>query len=620
MKNNTVFLILLLSVALCLVCEEARSQSQAQAEASDGTELTGFVRDNLVIPIQSYEDSVIKISNKQVVIDGYWEFKDETGQVLEEPIILSQPAGLTDKLLLALRRPGTAEVSVTEGGKETVYMIDVQARFEENNIEKELESAIKKFVADPGLEVSVLPPQAALVGANLNRAFGEETASEILAPRGETAGNAATDIAGAADFRPTIILTGEVENDLVLSRAESIARAYTTNVINLVSVRNPLQVRINVKIIRLSYSKDSNIGLQHRSAAGVVADPQGAGSTAGFGLGFQSSAPFFETGNNGDLPIFGTNIPGNIGTTVNLAAVDAEAELLQEPTLTVLNGEAAQVRVGQVVFVPGETVFDENGNAITSVEERVVGVNLLMTPIVEEEETYRPDADGELPWQSISTQSSSQGRNPDNAQIQTVNTIDENGVIRMAIQPSITSIGPNTNTNGPFNGSFLTNVVETRVAIRHGESLVLGGLFDSQTRKSMEKIPFVADIPILGELFKNRGKNDTKTELVFVLTPRVMGIDDIDAKANVGARLPKMQEMALREGIATKPTRISANDILVRPHETVDFVSTVPEPLLLRNNESRPSEEDSGSEPAPAVPPTFQDGGIQLTPRTDEGL
>ncbi|MEM6885786.1 MAG: type II and III secretion system protein [Verrucomicrobiota bacterium] len=555
-----------------------------QAQTTEGNEISGFVQDNLVLDIENYQDATIRISNKQVLIDGYWEFKDDTGQVLDRPIILSQPGELTDKMLLALRRPGTARVVVTEGGEETVYNISVEARFEENNIEKELESAIKKFVGDPGLVVSVLPPQAALVGANINRAFGEETASEILAPRGETASAATSEINTAEDFRPTILLAGEVANDLVAKRAESIARAYTQNVVNFMSVRDPLQVRLNVKIIRLTYTNNTNIGVTHTTSVTGTNN-----NTGGFALGFTSTTPFFETGANDNLPIFGNLTPvPNVTTTVNLNGVDTEAELLQEPTLTVLNGQPAIVSIGQSVAVPGEVTVDALGNAVQEFERINVGVTLRMTPLAREEETDRPDAEGLIGWDNISQQSSSAGRLNDfsNEQVQTINTISENGTVTMAIQPSVTSIDPGSTANvnaGTFNGAIDTSFIETRVAIPTGESLVLGGLFNNLSNQTMVKIPFLSDIPLIGELFKDRDKTDSKSELVFVVTPKVLGINDKEEKADTNPRLPRMKEMVYQEGLNAKPTRISSNDVMVRamPMEAAYIEdSTESDPML----------------------------------------
>ncbi len=621
MKNITV---ILLAILMASMPPAGLAQiNSTRAAQSSVRELEGFVEDNLVIPVENFENAIIRISNKQVVIDGFWEFKDEAGQVLQVPLILSQPSDLTDKLLLALRRPGSAVVSVTENGKETLYNINVQSRFEENNIEKELESAIKKFVNDPGLIVKVLPPQAALVGANINRAFGEQTASEILAPRGEAAGTATGEITGASDFRPTIILEGEVKNDLVAAKAESIARAYTNNVVNLMSITNPMQIRINIKVIQATLTKNSNIGVQHRGAAN---DVDGRAINDGIGMIFTSTAPFFETGNANTLPIFGDMAAGSgaYRTQVNLRQSDVDFEVLQEPTLTVLNGQPAEFLVGQTLFVPtGFTI--ESGVVRQTFSERNIGVSLRITPIIEEEEVFRPDAEtGGIPVSSISAQRGNRERGQEGNNIDILNSIDENGIVRLFVQPEISSLqGFDPNGFAQIN----TSRIETRVAIRHGDSLVIGGLFNDQMRNNMEKTPFLSSIPILGEIFKNRNKSGTKNELIFVLTPTVLGIDDANQKGNIKGRMKEVNKLLLSEQLQSKPTRISANDVMVRPTTDVAFISTSPEPMILDQSMIEQIREQTQAEgmqtvaPADAGPeamPVFQDSGIELTPRAVE--
>ncbi len=520
-------------------------------------EFRGYVLENLLIPVQNYDTAVIRIDDKQVVIDGYWEFKDEVGQVLENPIILSQPPDLKDQFVVALRSPGQALVEITEDGSTKRYRVTVTSRFRENEIEKELEEAIMSFVGDPELRVKVLPPQASLVGANLNRSFGSDTASDIVAPRGQTAGQATGQVLNANDFRPTIVLEGQVENDLVSAKALNIAHAYTENVVNLMSIRNPLQVRIGVKVIRVQHEKNRNIGIRHRS---------GPGDT--FNLEFASAAPFFETGNGieGTLPIFGSfaGVPTNYRTTVTLDELGIKATLLQEPALTVLNGQAAEFVVGQTVFISGGSRVVDGIIVQDPPVPYNVGVSLLVTPLVREEETYRPRVDGTIPWSNITSQESRWSREPESGiRSQMVNSISESGIIQMGVQPSISSLVPGGENGFP---SFNTNTVETRVAMKHGESLVIGGLFDDQTAESMQSIPFLSQIPIIGELFKDRTNDKIRSELVFVLTPTVLGLKDLNNARDYDPRMTETREIMTDEKLlsAVRPVRISAEEIFVR--------------------------------------------------------
>ncbi len=58
--------------------------------------------------------------------------------------------------------------------------------------------------------------------------------------------------------------------------------------------------------------------------------------------------------------------------------------------------------------------------------------------------------------------------------------------------------------------------------INNGETLVIGGIFDQQETNNVSKVPFLGDLPVLGNLFKTTSKADGKTELLIFLTPRIL--------------------------------------------------------------------------------------------------
>ena len=69
-----------------------------------------------------------------------------------------------------------------------------------------------------------------------------------------------------------------------------------------------------------------------------------------------------------------------------------------------------------------------------------------------------------------------------------------------------------------------TKRVKTQVRLNNGETLVLGGIFDGGESASVNKVPLLGDIPVLGNLFKTTNKENSKTELIIFITPRI--IDD----------------------------------------------------------------------------------------------
>ena len=72
--------------------------------------------------------------------------------------------------------------------------------------------------------------------------------------------------------------------------------------------------------------------------------------------------------------------------------------------------------------------------------------------------------------------------------------------------------------------SIDTKRIKTQVRVNNGETLVLGGIFDGEETSSVDKVPFLGDIPAFGNLFKTTNKTNNKIELIIFLTPRI--VDD----------------------------------------------------------------------------------------------
>ena len=107
-------------------------------------------------------------------------------------------------------------------------------------------------------------------------------------------------------------------------------------------------------------------------------------------------------------------------------------------------------------------------------------------------------------------------------------TADRNGNIQTEIEAEASEI--DTSVAVSFGGSaavpgFRTRKVKTNVTVRHGETIVLSGVFTHDEQKSVSKLPGFGHIPIIGELFKNRAFDSTKRELVIFVTPRIVNPD-----------------------------------------------------------------------------------------------
>jgi type IV pilus assembly protein PilQ len=80
------------------------------------------------------------------------------------------------------------------------------------------------------------------------------------------------------------------------------------------------------------------------------------------------------------------------------------------------------------------------------------------------------------------------------------------------------SVGRSTTAGFAIN----TKHVKTQVLVENGGTVVIGGIFEQQDREDVTKVPWLGDVPYLGNLFKTRTTSSAKTELLIFLTPKVV--------------------------------------------------------------------------------------------------
>ncbi len=120
------------------------------------------------------------------------------------------------------------------------------------------------------------------------------------------------------------------------------------------------------------------------------------------------------------------------------------------------------------------------------------------------------------------------------------------GRISMSVKPEVSSLDFTGGIKmASFNvPSIRTRRVETQVMLSPGETLMLGGLLNDQKSRNRDQLPFLGDIPVLGELFQSRNWQDDETELAILVTPRLVQ-PSTDTKAP--GRLPAIQQELMRE-------------------------------------------------------------------------
>ncbi|MCG8462946.1 MAG: hypothetical protein MI919_42215, partial [Holophagales bacterium] len=172
---------------------------------------------------------------------------------------------------------------------------------------------------------------------------------------------------------------------------------------------------------------------------------------------------------------------GNILNTFNLNASLQTAEneglinIISAPSITTLNNFPAFIQSG--LQIPIQTVSDRT----VSVQFVNATLRLQVTPQVTAEGTV----------------------------VLTINVANREPQLGLAIQ-------------GATNAPIATKEARTKVIVRDGGTAVIGGIYEVSTNQVQDRVPGLANIPILGHLFKNRNRNDANDELMIFITPRIV--------------------------------------------------------------------------------------------------
>lgn len=164
------------------------------------------------------------------------------------------------------------------------------------------------------------------------------------------------------------------------------------------------------------------------------------------------------------------------GAKINALVTDGKAKILSRPNVTTIQGKEAVINVGSSVPVP--KISSTNTATTTEFDYRDAGIILKYTP--------RINADGTI-TATIHTEVSTPQYVPDMQAYR-----------------------------------FNTRSADTTVTVRDGEPMVIGGLIGAEEAKSVSKIPFLGDLPLLGALFRNHRKSKSESELVIFLTAHVL--------------------------------------------------------------------------------------------------
>lgn len=281
--------------------------------------------------------------------------------------------------------------------------------------------------------------------------------------------------------RDSVSLVGKVSSKEVSDRAVAIATPLARTVVNNLQIAaQPIeqQIILHVKFAELNRSAGMQFGVNLFST--------GAGNTFARTTTGQFSAPTAPTPGGtfsltDALNIFAFRPDLNLGAVIRALQNQDILQILAEPNLTTLNGKEASFLAGGEFPVP---VLQGGANAgAVTIQFREYGIRLNFNP-----------------------------------------TITPNGTIRMYVKPEVSTIdlANGVSLSGFTIPALATRRMETNVELREGQSFVIAGLIDDRVTEQMSKLPGLASIPILGQIFKSRNDRKTKTELIVMVTPEIV--------------------------------------------------------------------------------------------------
>ena len=243
------------------------------------------------------------------------------------------------------------------------------------------------------------------------------------------------------------------------------------------------QVLIEASIVEVTLTDDLQYGLEW------AFDNNLGGGDSGRGL--------LDVGGNLEPQAgFSYTITNSAGTTkavLNALAEDSLLNVISTPSVMVLDNHTATINVGDQQPIQSQSTVTNGGNVQNSITYKDTGVQLTVTP-----------------------------------------SVNDGGLVTLDIEQSVTDVGPVDSATKQR--SFNQRAVKSRVAIRSGESVVLGGMIRDNETEGQSGVPVLKDIPLVGALFSTTTKASTRTELLIFITPRVMESDQDLRDLNVEMR------------------------------------------------------------------------------------
>ncbi len=396
-------------------------------------------------------------------------------------------------IVVALLAIGLLSISDARAEQQTVQVSVGEA------VSVPSENVSKIALADPSIadvvnlsdkELSVIGKKAGVTTLTIVKSDGSATQmyrievgnDAVAATIREMIGNTNVTVHAIGD---ALVLDGKVNDEVEAQRAAAIAGAYKAQVVNLLEISKPRQIRIRTRIAEVNTDAIKNIGFQWFGPQGQVQYAMqyiGGGSIVN---GFVPTASEFGTTGSSITP---TTV--SMTLLLDMLLTKNYARLLSEPNLVTFSGKEASFLVGEEI-----PIVQQLPQSFT-VEFKEVGVRMKIKP-----------------------------------------TADSENRINTTIHAEVSQV-IGTGANGiPIIGA---KTADTVLQANDGQTIVIGGLLENNVdRDFLRKMPWLGNIPVMGALFRDKQFEQSKREVLFFMTPEV--VKDVDADMANAAHTPGLQ-------------------------------------------------------------------------------
>lgn len=262
-----------------------------------------------------------------------------------------------------------------------------------------------------------------------------------------------------------IRLSGNVRDNVDQFRILEIAQQFSGDpVINAMRVKSAQQVELDVRILEVERNSGRSLGVDLTSSDGAFSTTGGVAAPFGTVVGEL-------------LEVSGVDVD----FVIDALETKGLARRLANPKLVTTSGIEANFVVGGEIPIQSAST-DENGNVATTTDYREYGVRLNFLP-----------------------------------------QVLDNELIRLRISPEVSDVDLDTTREGGLtSAAFITRKADTTVSLRNGQSFAIAGLLQANNARNISQFPWLGQIPVLGSLFSSRSFEKRETDLVILVTPRLV--------------------------------------------------------------------------------------------------